>query len=217
MKIDWNMPPEEIERESFRRIEAEMGPHPFSPAQWIIVRRLIHATADFSLAQDLHFGHSPIEAGLEALRRGAPIFCDSNMIRGGLSLPRLRRAFPGYKPDSIHCRVADPKVMAMARERRIARSLAALELSRNLLAGCILLVGNAPLVLAGAARMIQEENLRPALVIGMPVGFVHVVESKEMIMETSVPHIVLKGRRGGSPLAVATLHAILENLDVPSA
>ncbi len=210
-KIDWEMSGAEIERESFLRIEREMGDTPqFSSSERIIARRLIHTTADFSLADNLWFSGEPIRAGLQALQAGAPLYCDSSMIRSGISQARLRQLNPEYGPEDIHCYVADPEVAAKAGKLGIARSLAALDKAREVLDGAIVLIGNAPLALAGIVRMVVEEHIRPRLIIGMPVGFVHVVESKEMLMATDIPHIVITGRRGGSPLAVATLHAIME-------
>lgn len=211
MTIDWNMTGPEIEQESFRRIEEEIGAHDFPSAQWPVVRRLIHTSADFTIAENLHFAHNPIEAGLKALADVAPIYCDSNMIRSGLSLAKLQQQNRRYNRESIHCYVADPEVAEEASKRGVTRSLAALKKARPVLNGGIVLVGNAPLALAGIARMIARDGIRPRLVIGMPVGFVNVIEAKNMIMETGVPQIVLKGRRGGSPLSVAALHGIMEN------
>ncbi|MBW1646323.1 MAG: precorrin-8X methylmutase [Deltaproteobacteria bacterium] len=211
-KIAWEMSGAEIEAASFRRIEAELPDRAgLPPAQWRIARRLIHTTADFSLAARLRFGGDPVAAGLAALRAGAPIYADSMMIRSGISLAKLRRFFPGYGPERLHCYVADPRAAAAAREQGIARSLAALELAREILPGAIVLVGNAPLALAGIVRLAVTAGIRPRLVIGMPVGFVHVEEAKELLLATDIPHVVLAGRRGGSPLAVATLHAIMES------
>ncbi len=211
-KISWNLSGSEIERESFRRLEAELPDRAgLSPRQWRVARRLIHTTADFSLAGLLRFGGGdPIAAGLEALRAGAPLYSDSSMIRSGVSLDKLRRFSPDYGPEKLHCYVADPRVVAVAREKGIARSLAALDLAREMLPGAIVLVGNAPLALAGIVRLAVEEDCRPGLIIGMPVGFVHVEEAKELLRATGIPNIGLAGRRGGSPLAVATLHAIME-------
>ena len=210
-KINWEMSGPEIEQESFRRIEQEMGATPhFSADERIIARRLIHTTADFSLVDNLWFSGDPLTAGLKALKEGAPIYSDSSMIRSGISQVKLRNMNPSYGPDHLHCYVADPEVAAKAKAQGIARSLAAINKARDLLPGAIVLIGNAPLALAGIVRMAVEEGIRPRLIIGMPVGFVHVVESKEMLMSTDIPHIVITGRRGGSPLAVATLHAIME-------
>lgn len=209
--VNWALSPEAIEQESFRRIEAEMPAHPFGPREWRVVRRMIHTTANFSLAGEVYFGHDPVTAGLAALRAGVPIYSDSKMIRAGLSLAKLRSLNPGYGPERLVCRIDDPAVAEEARRRGQTRALVALERSRAEVDGGIVLIGNAPLALAGLARLIQESGVRPRLVIGMPVGFVNVVESKLMIMDTDVPQIVLKGRQGGSTLAVATLHGIMES------
>ena len=212
-KIIWNLTGPEIERESFRRIETEVGERRrrFNDREWSVVRRLIHTTADFAIAEMVVFRYDPIAAGLTALRRGAPIYADANMIKAGLSVPKLQRFYPGYRRDSIHCGVADPATEELAKSRNITRALAALQLARPMLDGCIFLCGNAPLALAGIVKLVIEEKIRPALIIGMPVGFVNVVESKELLKEIDVPHLVVEGRRGGSPLAVASLHAMMEN------
>ena len=191
MNILWNLSGMEIERESFRVIESECDLHKRMPApEWRVARRLIHTTADMSIADTLVFRHDAIGSGLCALRAGAPIFCDSKMIRAGLSIERLKRLNPGYGPESLHCHISDQDVM---------------------LDGAIVLIGNAPLALARIARYALEEGVRPALVVGMPVGFVNVVESKELLAQCDVPQIVLEGRRGGSALAVTTLHAVMES------
>ena len=211
MKINWNMNGMEVEQESFRQIETEMPTHNFTPEQWRVVRRMIHTTADFSIAPNIAFGNNPIRAGRQALRDGAPIFSDSNMIKAGISVYKMQKFNPTYTRDSIHCYVADPDIASIAKEKQITRSLAALEKARRVLDGGIVLVGNAPLALAGIVRMIQTDKLKPRLIIGMPVGFVHVVESKKMVTQTNIPYIVLNGRRGGSPLAVTALHGIMES------
>lgn len=211
MPIEWNLSPEAIEQESFRRIEAEVGEHTLDAQQWRVARRLIHTTANFDVARALHFAHDPIRAGLQALRNGATIYCDSQMIRNGLSLSRLQSVNPDYGPERLICRIGDPEVAAEARRRGQTRALVAVEQSRAQLTDAIILIGNAPLALASVARLIETENLHPALVIGMPVGFVNVVEAKQAIMACNVPQIVLQERLGGSPLAVATLHAIVES------
>lgn len=210
--IRWNMSPAEIEQESFRRIEAECDLHrTLSAPHWRVARRLIHTTADMHIADTLVFRHDPVAAGLAALRRKAPIFCDSRMLRSGLSLPRLRTLHPGYGPEDLHCYITDPDVVERARAEGHTRALCSAEKARPLLDGGIVLIGNAPLALARIARYILEEGVRPALVVGMPVGFVNVVESKELLARCPVPQIVLEGRRGGSALAVTTLHAVMES------
>lgn len=208
--IRWNMSPAEIEQESFRRIEAECDLHrTLSAPHWRVARRLIHTTADMHIADTLVFRHDPVAAGLAALHRKAPIFCDSQMLRSGLSLPKLRTLHPGYGPEDLHCYITDPDVVERARTEGHTRALCSAEKARPLLDGGIVLIGNAPLALARIARYILEEGVRPALVVGMPVGFVNVVESKEMFMELDTPYIVAKGRKGGSNVAAAIVNALM--------
>ena len=197
-RLLWDLTGPEIEAESFRRIDAEASPEQrarFTAAEWHVARRLVHTTADFGILDFLKFTPGAVESGLAALRRGALIYTDSNMIKSGLSVPKLQKFHPGYTRDAILCPVADPATARLAAERSITRALAAVELHAERLDGAIFLCGNAPLALA----------------VGMPVGFVNVVESKEYLMETGLEYITLAGRRGGSPLAVATLHGIIEN------
>lgn len=212
MEIRWNLSGEEIERESFLAIEAECDLHARLPLpQWRVARRLIHATADLRIADTLIFRHDAIASGLRALRAGSPIFCDSKMLRAGLSLERLRKLNPAYGPERLHCHISDPDVIARAGEEKRTRALCSAEKARPMLDGAIVLIGNAPLALARIARYVLEENMRPALVVGMPVGFVNVVESKDLLARCAVPQIVIEGRRGGSALAVTTLHAVMES------
>jgi cobalt/nickel transport system ATP-binding protein/precorrin-8X/cobalt-precorrin-8 methylmutase len=149
-----------------------------------------------------------IGAGVAALQQGAPIYADSNMIRAGLSMTRLRSANAGYSADRIFCHVADSDVSGLAIEAGLPRSLFALRKARAMLDGGIVVFGNAPVALLDLNRMIIEENLRPALVLAMPVGFVHVVESKEEFLSLEIPHVTILGRRGGSALAVSAIHAL---------
>lgn len=209
-KITWDATGSEIEAESFRRIDLEADRGGVDEKEWRVARRLIHTTADFSIVKGLRFRHDPITTGIEAMKRGVPIYSDSNMIRAGLSVAKLRKFNEKYSRDSISCYVADPEVAKIAKSEGITRALASVRKAKTLLDGGIFLCGNAPLALAGTIRMIVEEKIRPALIIGMPVGFVNVVESKELLREIDVPHITIEGRRGGSTLAVATLHAIME-------
>ncbi len=199
----------DIEARSFEIIDAE-APHRcgFSPSQWEIVRRLIHTTGDLELAALVRFSADALDSGIAALRLGAAIYADSNMIRSGLSLARLRSVNGCYAPDRIACHVADADVAQQALNGGLPRSLYAIRKAKSQLEGGIVVFGNAPVALLELNRMIVEEGIRPALVIGMPVGFVHVVESKEELATLGVPFIGIEGRRGGSTLAVATLHAI---------
>lgn len=211
MNIRWELNATEIEAESFRIIEEECGFASTMPEEeWRVARRLIHTCADVSIIDTLTFQHNAIASARQALQKKAPIFCDSNMIKAGLSLARLQIVNPDYSKEDLHCYIADEDVCKEAKVRGTTRALCSAEKARPILEGSIVLIGNAPLALARIARYILEENVRPALVIGMPVGFVNVTESKELLASCNVPQIILQGRRGGSALAVTTLHAIME-------
>jgi precorrin-8X/cobalt-precorrin-8 methylmutase len=197
-----------IESRSFEIIDQEAGGHSFSRSQWEVVRRMIHTTADPSIIANVRFSPDAIDSAVNALSSGKPLYVDSNMIRSGLSLERLRRVCAEYGPESLVCHVADRDVAAEAHRQNLPRSLFAVRKAAQMLEGAIAVFGNAPVALLELNRMIIEENLRPALVIAMPVGFVHVVESKEELLSLNVPSIVLAGRRGGSPLAVSAVHAL---------
>lgn len=209
--VQWDLSGPEIEAESFRMIEEGMPSHSLDRYQERVARRLIHTTGDFSIMEFLQFGGDPIVNGLKALQNKVPIFCDSNMIRAGVSAARLQTLNPDYTKEDIHCYIADPDVAEMAKKSGKTKTLNAAEKAKPILDGGIVLIGNAPLALARIARFIMEENIKPALVIGMPVGFVNVRESKNLLLSCSVPHIVVEGNRGGSALAVATLHAVIES------
>jgi len=204
----------EIENLSFKCIEDEIPSEikkQFSEREWKIARRLIHTTADFSIISSLKFNNDPIGNGIDAIKKGYSIFSDSNMIKSGISIARLNSINTKYTRNSIQCYIADPDVAELAKKNNITRAYTAVEKAKPILNNSIVLIGNAPLALGNIIRLFYEENIRPALIIGMPVGFVNVVESKDLLLETDIPHITIEGRRGGSTLAVATLHAIIES------
>ncbi|MGC1403785.1 MAG: precorrin-8X methylmutase [Thermodesulfobacteriota bacterium] len=199
---------EEIEALSLSVIDQEIPEPPFSPKEWQVVRRMIHTTADLTLINAARFSSRAVSAGVAALQKGSPIYCDSNMIRSGLSLARLRAVCACYSEEKIHCYVAHEEVVQESRKSGWPRSIFGIRKARPYLEGAIAVFGNAPLALLELNRMIKEEHVRPALVIAMPVGFVHVVESKGELMSLDIPYITLEGRRGGSPLAVSVIHAL---------
>jgi len=210
----WDLPGSGIEQESFRRIDAEVSPEKkakFTAEQWHVARRLVHTGADFAILDILEITPDAVQAGLKALHQGRGIYTDSNMIKAGLSVPKLQKFNPAYTRESILCPVADPEVADYAKAHGITRALAAVELHKDFFQDAIFLCGNAPLALAGVVKLYAEHAIRPALIVGMPVGFVNVVESKKLLDGVEVPWIRLNGRRGGSPFAVATLHGIMEN------
>lgn len=201
--------PEEIEARSFEAIDREAASHGFSDDEWIVVRRMIHTTADFSLINDVKFSPGAIEKAGEALRAGANLYADSNMIKSGLSLMRLQTAFPDYTKNKILCHIADEDVAGECKKAGLPRSLYAIRKAKPKLDGAIVVIGNAPVALLELNRMIAEGEVMPAVVIAMPVGFVHVIESKEELMKLDVEYITIQGRRGGSGIAVSVVHSLL--------
>lgn len=199
---------EAIEARSFEIIDHEARSGQFSPSQWHVVRRMLHATADLDLIDVVRFSPDAIDAAVAALRKGRPIFVDSNMIRSGISLARLKKVCPDYDSESLICHVADEDVADQARGSGLPRSVFAVRKASGMLHDSIAVFGNAPLALMELNRLIVEGVVKPAFVIAAPVGFVHVIESKAELMSLEVPYVAVAGRRGGSPLAVSGLHAL---------
>ncbi|MDO9585977.1 MAG: precorrin-8X methylmutase [Syntrophales bacterium] len=198
----------EIEARSFEIIDGEAPAHNFTPDQWRVVRRMIHTVGEFSIKDNVRISPEAIAAAASALREGKLIYVDSNMIRAGISLSRLKAVCPDYTEGNIVCYVDDDKVARASQKLNLPRSLLAVQKAKQFLDGAIAVFGNAPVALLEMNRLIIEENIRPALVVAMPVGFVHVLESKEELMSAGIPFITLLGRRGGSPLAVSVIHAL---------
>ena len=203
-----HIPGEEIEKRSFEIIDREAGNHGFDTLIWPVVRRMIHASADFSIIPNLVFKGDPVHAGIAALKSGAPIVTDSTMMKSGLSVARLRRIHPTYGEGNIFCNIADPEVARRAKEAGLARSVFNMRSLKDKIDGGIVGIGNAPTALVEVCRLVEKEGVRPALVVAMPVGFVNVVESKELAMTLPCPLILMKGRRGGTTFVVAALNAI---------
>ena len=199
---------EEIEARSLEMIEKEAPSHSFGPDEWQVVRRMIHTTGDFGLINAVRFSPGAIQSGIEALQNRSTIYADSRMIQSGLSLPRLRSVHTDYDASHIVCYVQDKEVAEKARRARLPRSLFAVQKAKSILHGGLAVFGNSPIALLELNRLILEEQIRPALVVAMPVGFVHVIESKEELMSLNVPYIAIAGRRGGSPLGVSVVHAL---------
>ncbi|MHB9096200.1 MAG: precorrin-8X methylmutase [Syntrophales bacterium] len=198
----------EIEARSMEIIDHEAPAHPFPPDEWQVVRRMIHTVGDFGIIEAVRFSPDAVGAGISALQGCRSIFTDANMIRTGISLARLRGVCGFYRRESVICHVADEDVARKAKKSGLPRSLHAVQKAKPLLDGAIVVIGNAPVALMEISRMIIEEGLRPSLVVALPVGFVHVVESKEELMSLPIPFIATAGRRGGSPLAVSVIHAL---------
>ena len=196
-----------IEHDSFAIVDREAGAHAYPSAQWQIVRRMIHATADFEFNGLTRFHPQAVQAGLEAIAAGAPIVADVEMIGAGLSRPRL--AHFGVQ---THQFISDADVIAAAHAENTTRAVQAMRKAHRLglLQGAIVAVGNAPTALLEVVRLIEDAALRPALIVGMPVGFVSAAESKEAAQRLeNIPWMVTAGRKGGSTLVVAAIHALL--------
>jgi len=197
--------PQEIEAESFRMIEAELGPHSFTPEQFALVRRVIHATGDFSFADNIRFSPEAVAAGLAAIRAGRNILTDVQMAASGISRHLLT-----HHGGEVLCRVSDPHTAELAKERGWTRSEAAMELASQDNIG-IIAIGNAPTALIKVLAMLaaKRPGFKPDLIIGVPVGFVNAAESKELLAENNFPFITSLGRKGGTPVAVALVNALL--------
>lgn len=201
-----------IEDSSFAVIDQEIGPHDFTSVQWEVVRRVIHATADFEYKHLMMFHKEAIASGINALKNGCPIICDVQMIIAGLNRTRL----DAYGCTTV-CHISDDDVITIAKELNTTRAIEAMKKchQNKILDGAIVAIGNAPTSLLELIRLIKEENVKPALIIGVPVGFVSAVESKEETILMSrkelsdVPFIISRGRKGGSTIAVSIIHALL--------
>lgn len=199
------MKPEEIETESFRIIDAEAGDHGWPDAEWQVVRRAIHTSADFEYAQSTVFSEGAVEQAIAALRSGCGIVTDTNMALSGISKARLAPF-----GNRVSCHVADPDVAELAKRDGITRSIAAMRKAVADPKNRIFVIGNAPTALFELLRLTAAGQASPALIIGLPVGFVGAEESKIALAATElpVPFITNMGRKGGSNVAAAVVNAL---------
>jgi precorrin-8X/cobalt-precorrin-8 methylmutase len=195
--------PEEIEARSFQIIAEELGPHPFTPEQFPVVQRVIHASADFELGRSLVFHPHAIEAGIQAIRAGQPVVADVQMVQAGISKARLSK-FGG----DVKVYISDPDVADEARRLGTTRAIVAVRKAVCEHPGAIFAIGNAPTALLELIRLVRAGEARPGLIVGVPVGFVSAAESKAELMRLDVPFITNHGRKGGSPVAVAIVNAL---------
>ena len=196
--------PAEIEQRSMEIIRSEMGPHSFTAEQLPVALRCIHTSADFDYMKNLVFTEGAVAAGLAAIRSGCTIVTDTQMARSGIN-KRVLEKFGGQAV----CFMSDPDVAAEARERGETRATVSMERAAAIQGPVILAIGNAPTALVRACELLEEGAMKPALIIGAPVGFVNVVESKELLLTEDVPYIVARGRKGGSNVAAAICNAML--------
>ncbi len=196
--------PQEIEQRSMQIIESEMGELPLSRQELLVLKRVIHTSADFDYIDNLVFSKNSVQTAIRVMQEGVTIVTDTNMACSGVNKQALKKL-----GCTVRCFMADEDVAEHAKKNKTTRATACMRKAAQLQGPLIFAIGNAPTALMELDRLIKEENLRPALIIAVPVGFVNVVESKELIISTHVPYIVAKGRKGGSNVAAAICNALL--------
>ena len=205
MKIELQrVAPADIEARSMEIIAAELGDRTFPADQLPVIKRVIHTSADFSYADTLTFSPDAVARGVEAMRKGCTIVTDTQMAWSGVN----KRVLEGFGGRAV-CFMSDPDVAAEAKQRGETRATVSMERAAALEGPLVLVIGNAPTALVRACELLEEGKLRPDLIIGVPVGFVNVVESKELLLTEDVPYIVARGRKGGSNVAAAICNALL--------
>lgn len=196
--------PEEIEAESFRIIDSEVPvPRPFEGRKWEVVRRMIHTTADFEMLELVRFHENSMDSGIEALKNGATIVTDTEMAKRGIPVRRLEPL--GCE---VRCLMNDDRVVERAKAEGITRAKAAVDIAVSEMKPEIFVVGNAPTALIRLVEHFDNGDISPALVVGMPVGFVNAAESKALLMSRDIPYISIEGRKGGSALAASVVNAL---------
>jgi precorrin-8X/cobalt-precorrin-8 methylmutase len=209
----WKMQTEKgqsIEDASMKMIESEIGNHDYNEKQWPIVRRIIHSTADFDFASKnkIIFSKNAIESGINALKNGCSIVIDVNGVIGGMN-----KQNPKDFKNKIICNISSPKIMELAKKQGKTRSQVSMRVASADIEGGIVVIGNAPTALLEVIQMIKEDLVKPALIIGIPVGFISSPESKEELSHiTEVPFITNIGRKGGSSSASAIVNALYKLL-----
>lgn len=195
--------PQEIEGISFQMIDDEIGEHNYSPDQYKVVQRVIHASADFELGKSLLFHPNAIESGINAILSGKIVFADVQMILAGVSKQRIEK-YGG----EVKVYISDKDVMEEAKRLNTTRAIISIRKAIKEADGGIFAIGNAPTALLELIRLVKEGEAKPGLVIGLPVGFVSAAESKEELAKLDIPFITNIGRKGGSTVTVAALNAI---------
>ena len=199
------MKPMEIEQRSFEIITELLGNRVLDPENELVIKRVIHTTADFDYADNLTFSDHAVQKGIAALKGGCGIVTDTQMAKAGINKTILASL-----GGEVHCFMSDPDVAQEARSRVVTRAFVSMEKAAALEKPCIFAIGNAPTALLSLEQLMEEGKAAPALIIGVPVGFVNVEISKELIIEKArAPYIVARGRKGGSNVAAAICNALL--------
>lgn len=205
MKIELEqVAPKEIEARSFEIITQELGNFPLEPGTEAIVKRCIHTSADFDYAKNLCFSEGVVKKAQEAIKSGSSIVTDTQMAKAGINKKTLAK-YGGQ----VHCFMSDEDVAEAARKNGSTRATASMDKAAAMDEDFIFAIGNAPTALVRLYELMKEGKINPHLIIGVPVGFVNVVASKELIMELDVPYIVAKGRKGGSNIAACICNALM--------
>ena len=199
------MKPMEIEQRSFEIITELLGDRVLDPENELVIKRVIHTTADFDYADNLTFSDHAVQKGIEALRAGCDIVTDTQMAKAGINKTILASL-----GGEVHCFMSDPDVAQEAKSRGVTRASVSMEKAAALEKPCIFAIGNAPTALLSLEQLMEEGKAAPALIIGVPVGFVNVEMSKELIIAAArAPYIIARGRKGGSNVAAAICNALL--------
>lgn len=197
--------PQEIEKRSFEIIRQELGDRKLTPGTESIVMRCIHTSADFDYAENLLFSENVVERALDALKRGVTIVTDTQMAKAGINKKKLASL-----GGEVQCFMSDEDVAEEAKARGVTRAVVSMERAAKIEGPVIFAIGNAPTALVHLYELVKEGKVKPELVIGVPVGFVNVVQSKELILSLEdVPYIVARGRKGGSNIAACICNALL--------
>ncbi len=209
LKTIEHLQPIEIEKRSFEIISQELAAKNIvlPPEQELITKRVIHTSADFEYVDTLKYSKNSVAKAKELIANGADIVTDTNMALSGINKKKL-----GNFGGQVHCFMADETVAKLAKERKTTRAAVSMEFASKIEKPVIFAIGNAPTALIQLYEMIQQDLYKPAFVIGVPVGFVNVEVAKELIMETDVPFIVNKGRKGGSNIAAAICNALIYSM-----
>ncbi|MCR4943707.1 MAG: precorrin-8X methylmutase [Clostridium sp.] len=206
MKIE-NIKPQDIEKKSFEIITEILGDRVLDEENADVIKRAIHTSADFDYADNLYFSEGITKKLVEAIKNGADIVTDTQMAKSGINKTLLAK-----HGGEVHCFMSDEDVAKEAKERGVTRAIVSMEKAARLNKPVIFAIGNAPTALIKVDELIKEGKVSPVGVIGVPVGFVNVIESKERIINSGVPCIVARGRKGGSNIAAAIVNALIYKL-----
>ncbi len=199
-----NIKPMDIEKRSFEIITEILGDRKLDPENELVIKRAIHTTADFDYADNLVFSEHAVSRGIEALKNGCDIVTDTQMAKSGINKTIL-----GRLGGEVHCFMSDADMAEQAKRLGVTRAYVSMKKAAELNKPLIFAIGNAPTALISLKELMDEGRLKPELIIGVPVGFVNVVESKEIIIASDAPYIVARGRKGGSNVAAAICNALL--------